>query len=184
MKGRSCALWARDKRDVRDWRERRDECTRVARSAGFARRAGIVKPRVSSRSHSSRFSSSSRINPMSVIRFEELECWQKAKALAVTLYQVSKDGEFGRDFGLRDQIRRAAVSIASNIAEGKERETVSEFIRYLYVAKGSAGEVLTQVIIAEEVGYLDREQSLELRQSVQQLSAMIGALIKTLKGGR
>jgi four helix bundle protein len=121
---------------------------------------------------------------MVAIRFEELECWQKAKALAVTLYQISKDGEFGRDFGLRDQIRRAAVSIASNIAEGKERETISEFIRYLYVAKGSAGEVMTQVIIAEEVGYLDREKSLEIRQSVQQLSAMIGALIKTLKSGR
>ena len=71
-----------------------------------------------------------------------------------------------------------------NIAEGKERETASEFIRYLYVAKGSAGEVMTQVIIAEEVGYLDREKSIELRQSVQQLSAMIGALIKMLKSGR
>ena len=66
-------------------------------------------------------------------------------------------------------------------SEGKERETVSEFIRYLHMAKGSAGEVLTQVIIAEEVGHLDREKSVELRQSVQQLSAMIGALIKTLK---
>lgn len=121
---------------------------------------------------------------MSVIRFEELECWQKAKALAVTLYQISKDGEFGKDFSLRDQIRRAAVSIVSNIAEGKERETVSEFIRYLYMAKGSAGEVMTQVIIAEEIGYLDREKSIELRQSIQQLSAMIGALIKKLKGRR
>ena len=121
---------------------------------------------------------------MSVIRFEELECWQKAKALAVSLYQISKDGELSRDFSLRDQIRRAAVSIASNIAEGKERETVSEFIRYLYMAKGSAGEVMTQVIIAEEVGYLDREKSVELRQSVHQLSAMIGALIKTLKSRR
>lgn len=130
----------------------------------------------------SRVSRSSRVYSMSVIRFEELECWQKAKALAVTLYQISKDGEFGKDFSLRDQIRRAAVSIVSNIAEGKERETVSEFIRYLYMAKGSAGEVMTQVIIAEEIGYLDREKSIELRQSVQQLSAMIGALIKKLKG--
>ena len=121
---------------------------------------------------------------MSVTRFEDLECWQRAKSLAVALYQISNDGKFGRDFGLRDQIRRAAVSVASNIAEGKERETVSEFIRYLYVAKGSAGEVMTQVIIAEEIGYLDREKSLELRQSVRQLSAMIGALIRTLKGGQ
>ncbi len=121
---------------------------------------------------------------MSVTRFEDLECWQRAKSLAVTLYQISKDGEFGRDFGLQDQIRRAGVSVASNIAEGKERETVSEFIRYLYVAKGSSGEVMTQVIIAEEIGSLDREKSLDLRQSVQQLSARIGALIRTLKGGQ
>src|SRR6266852_9073944 len=117
---------------------------------------------------SSRESRPSPTRIMRVIRFEDLECWQRAKSLAVELYAISKDGEFGRDFGLRDQIRRAAVSIASNIAEGKERETVSEFIRYLYMAKGSAGEVMTQVIIAEEVGYLDREKSIELRQSVQQ----------------
>ena len=128
----------------------REKKVRCARCAGGVR---TISP-------PSHFSRSSRIHPMSVIRFEELECWQKAKTLAVTLYQISKDGEFGRDFGLRDQIRRAAISIASNIAEGKERETVSEFIRYLYVAKGSAGEVMTQVIIAEEVGYLDREKSI------------------------
>ena len=96
---------------------------------------------------------------MSVIRFEDLECWQEAKALAVMLYQISKDGELGRDFGLRDQIRRAAVSIASNIAEGKERETIAEFIRYLYMAKGSAGELKTQLLIAQDIGYLDQMSS-------------------------
>ena len=73
---------------------------------------------------------------MSVIRFEELECWQEEKALAVMLYQISIDGELGRDFVLRDQVRKAAVSIASNIAEGKEWETIAEFIRYLYIPKG------------------------------------------------
>jgi four helix bundle protein len=66
---------------------------------------------------------------MAAIRFEELECWQEAKVLAVMLYQISKDGEFGRDLGLRDQIRRAVVSITSNFAEGKERETIAELIR-------------------------------------------------------
>jgi four helix bundle protein len=121
---------------------------------------------------------------MSVIRFEELECWQEAKALAVMLYQISKDGEFNRDYGLRDQIRRAAVSIASNIAEGKERETVSEFIRYLYMAKGSAGELKTQLLIAQDIGYLDQMSSRELQLKIEKVSAMIGALIKTLKGRR
>jgi four helix bundle protein len=84
---------------------------------------------------------------MPVIRFEDLECWQSAKSLAVELYAISNSGEFGKDFGFKDQIRRAAVSIASNIAEGKERETVAEFIRYLYIAKGSAGELKTQLLI-------------------------------------
>lgn len=118
---------------------------------------------------------------MPVIRFEELECWQRAKSLAVELYAISNSGEFGKDFGFKDEIRRAAVSIPSNIAEGKERETIAEFIRYLYIAKGSAGELKTQLLIAQDIGYLDHENSKELTLKVDNVSAMIGALIKTLK---
>jgi four helix bundle protein len=121
---------------------------------------------------------------MGVIRFEDLECWQRAKSLAVELYVISNSGEFGKDFGLRDQIRRAAVSIASNIAEGKERETIAEFIRYLYIAKGSAGELKAQLLIAQDIGYLDQMSSKELQLKIEKVSAMIGALIKTLKGRR
>ena len=120
---------------------------------------------------------------MSVIRFEDLECWKRAKSLAVEVYTISNKGEFGKDFSLKDQVRRAAVSIASNIAEGKERETVAEFIRFLYVAKGSAGELKTQVLIAQDIGYVDQECSSDLRMKVENVSAMIGALIKTLKNG-
>ena len=121
---------------------------------------------------------------MGVIRFEDLECWQKAKSLAVELYVISNSGELGKDFGLRDQIRRAAVSIASNIVEGKERETIAKFIRYLYIAKGSAGELKTQLLIAQDIGYLDQMSSKELRVKIESVSAMIGALIKTLKNGK
>lgn len=121
---------------------------------------------------------------MSVVRFEELECWQKAKSLAVEVYAISNSGEFGKDFGLRDQIRRAAVSIASNIAEGKERETIAEFIRYLYIAKGSAGELKTQLLIAQDIGYLNEIGSKKLRLKIEEVSAMVGALIKTLKSER
>ena len=121
---------------------------------------------------------------MGVIRFEDLECWQRARSLAVELYMISNSGELGKDFGLRDQIRRAAVSIASNIAEGKERETIAEFIRYLYIAKGSAGELKTQLLIAQDIGYLDQMSSKELRLKIESVSAMIGALIKTLKSRR
>ena len=118
---------------------------------------------------------------MSVIRFEDLECWQLAKTLAVELYAISNGGEFGKDFGFKDQIRRAAVSIASNIAEGKERETLGEFVRHLYIAKGSAGELKTQLLIAEDIGYLDQAHAIELKLKVDKVSAMLGALIKTLK---
>ncbi|MDH5668713.1 MAG: four helix bundle protein [Nitrospira sp.] len=121
---------------------------------------------------------------MPVTRFEDLECWKMAKSLAVELYKASNTGEFSKDFGFKDQVRRAAVSIASNIAEGKERETVAEFIRYLYIAKGSAGELRTQLLIAQDIGYLDKESSNDFRTKVEALSAMIGALIKRLKGQR
>ena len=121
---------------------------------------------------------------MSVTRFEDLECWKMAKSLAVELYKITNKGEFAKDFSLRDQVRRAAVSIASNIAEGKERETVAEFIRYLYIAKGSAGELKTQLLIAQDIGYVDKERSDDFRTKIEALSAMIGALIKRLKGKR
>ncbi len=121
---------------------------------------------------------------MAATRFEDLKCWQEATSLAVKIYAASKDGEFGRDFSFRDQLRRAAVSIASNIAEGKERETIAEFIRYLYVAKGSAGELKTQLLIASEIGYLPHECSKELKHRVEKVSALIGGLIKTLKKNR
>jgi four helix bundle protein len=129
----------------------------------------------------SHWSHPSRTRVIRVIRFEDLECWQRAKSLAVELYAVSSSGEFGRDFGFRDQIRRAAVSIASNIAEGKERETIAEFIRYLYIAKGSAGELKTQLLIAQDIGYLNQTSSKELTLRIEKVSAMIGALIKALK---
>ena len=86
---------------------------------------------------------------MKITRFEGLECWQEATSLAIDIYKITSEGDFGKDYGLRDQLRRAAVSIASNIAEGKERETPSEFIRFLYIAKGSTGELKTQLYIAK-----------------------------------
>jgi four helix bundle protein len=88
-------------------------------------------------------------------RFQELECWQEAAALAVEIYTLTSARAFLRDYSLRDQLRKSAVSIASNIAEGKERETVSELVRYLYIAKGSAGELWAQLHIAGKVGYLN-----------------------------
>lgn len=91
-------------------------------------------------------------------RFEELEVWQKARELTNSIYGASLSGSFSKDFGLRDQMRRAAVSIMSNIAEGFESQTQATFIQYLARAKGSAGEVRAQLYIARDQGYVTEEQ--------------------------
>jgi len=90
-------------------------------------------------------------------RFEDLEVWQRSRELANLIYAFSKDGTFSRDFGLRDQIRRAAVSIMSNIAEGFESSTQQTFIKYLGHAKASAGEVRAQLYIVKDQGYISEE---------------------------
>jgi four helix bundle protein len=91
-------------------------------------------------------------------RFEEIEAWKTARELTRLVYALSNQGEFGRDFGLRDQMRRAAVSILSNIAEGFESRTQSLFIDFLGRAKGSAGELRAQAYVALDAGYLDQSQ--------------------------
>lgn len=80
--------------------------------------------------------------------FKNLIVWQKAKELAVEVYRLSGDGMLGKDFGLRDQMRRSAVSIASNLAEGDERGTDKESVRFFHIAKGSLAELRTQIQIA------------------------------------
>lgn len=89
-----------------------------------------------------------------VEKFEDLMCWQKARELTKEIYKTFKDC---RDYGFKDQICRASVSIMSNIAEGFERGTKQEFINYLYIAKGSAGEVRAQLYVALDAGYLNIE---------------------------
>jgi len=89
-------------------------------------------------------------------KFQELKVWQRSKDLSVYLYKITDHGTFSKDYGLRDQIRRAAVSISSNIAEGDELDTNRQSIKFFYMAKGSSAEVLTQAIIALEIGYIDK----------------------------
>ena len=118
---------------------------------------------------------------MKITRFEDLECWQEATLLAIDIYKITSEGDFRKDYGLRDQLRRAAVSIASNIAEGKERETPSEFIRFLYIAKGSTGELKTQLYIAKEVGYLSEGVFQEFNTRAEKIAGMLGNLIKVIR---
>ena len=90
-------------------------------------------------------------------RFEELEVWQRSRELTNLIYSFSSSGVFSRDFALRDQIRRASISIMSNIAEGFESSTQQTFIKYLGYAKASAGEVRTQLYIVKDQGYISEE---------------------------
>jgi len=110
--------------------------------------------------------------------FRELLVWQKSKALAVAIYKCTSHGAFARDFGLRDQIRRAAVSVPSNITEGEERDTNRESIHFLYIAKGSLAELMTQLEIAQEIGYLEQAESHDLVHECAQIGRMLGSLIK------
>jgi len=109
--------------------------------------------------------------------FEKLEVWQKSKDVAVKVCRLMRDW---RDFGLRDQMSRSAVSISSNIAEGAERLSKAEFRQFLGYAKGSAGELRTQLCIAEELGYLGAETAQSLRDELIQISKMIHGLIRSL----
>jgi len=93
-----------------------------------------------------------------IVRFEDIQAWQTARELTRLVYGLSGKGAFSKDFGLRDQIRRAAVSVMSNIAEGFENQTQAQFIRYLGLAKGSAGEVRSQAYVALDLQYIKPEE--------------------------
>jgi len=112
--------------------------------------------------------------------FEEIEAWQKARGLTRGIYAVSSKGPFSKDFGLRDQIRRASVSIMSNIAEGFERGGTREFIQFLSMAQGSSGEVRSQLYIAVDQGYIDKETFEQLYTLASEASRMITGLMKYL----
>ena len=118
---------------------------------------------------------------MQVKNFEDLEIWKAARTLTQGIYQLTKDPKFSKDFALRDQIRRAAVSIMSNIAEGFERAGNQEFLQFLYVAKASCGEVRSQLYVAVDQSYVASKDCEELTKSFRRLSIMISNLIDYLK---
>lgn len=110
--------------------------------------------------------------------FRELQVWQRAKRLAVETYQATGQGAISRDFGLRDQIRRAAVSVCSNIAEGDERRSDKDANRFFFMAKGSLAELISQLEIAGEIKYIDTQYKDRLVQECDEIGRMLGALIK------
>lgn len=110
--------------------------------------------------------------------FEELEVWRRSSRLAVRIYELTRNGF---DKGLKDQMTRAAVSIASNIAEGAERNSEKEFVRFLFIARGSAAELRTQVYIAYKVGLVKKEEQEGLVSELVEISSMLFGLAQSLK---
>lgn len=114
--------------------------------------------------------------------FEEIISWQKARELNIEIYAITNNSiSFSKDFGLRDQIRRASISITSNIAEGFERQTTKEFIRFLYIAKASAGEVRSQIYVAFDINYITEQEFKDLKMKVKEVSKLISGLLKYLQ---
>lgn len=114
---------------------------------------------------------------MAISSFEDSIAWQKSKLLALSVYESFKDS---KDYGFRDQIQRASVSVMNNIAEGFERRSNKEFTQFLYIAKGSCGEVRSMLILAKELNYIDEKRYLELHNLSTETSKIISGLIKSL----
>lgn len=114
---------------------------------------------------------------MKFTRFEDILCWQKAKVLTINIY---KEFSVCKDYGYKDQVQRASVSIMNNIAEGYERNSNKEFRQFLFIAKGSCGEVRSMLYIAKELNYVNNMKFNELFNLCVETSKMLSGLIKTL----
>ena len=114
-------------------------------------------------------------------RFEEIKGWQSGRELCKVIYAVTNKGSFSRDFGLRDQIRRAAVSVVSNIAEGFEGQNNRSFIRYLYIAKASCGEVRSQAYVALDQDYISRQEFGAIYDKATETSRLLAGFIAYLQ---
>lgn len=113
-------------------------------------------------------------------RFEDIVAWQKARVLTREIYLVTASGGFAKDFGLRDQIRRASVSVMANIAEGFERAGRAEFHQFLVVAKASCAEVRSHLYVALDVGYITEEVFYGLSNMTAEVGKIIGGLRRTV----
>lgn len=113
--------------------------------------------------------------------FRDLKIWQESKGLAVLIFKITSSDTFKYDFSLKEQIRKSAVPIASNIAEGYEKNSKKDFIRYLLIAKGSLSELQTQIEIAKEINYLDNETYETVEDLCQKISGMITNFIRYKK---
>src|SRR3989344_353735 len=117
---------------------------------------------------------------MKILRFDDLEIWKISIEIALEIYKLSNKGKFLKDFGLRDQIRRAIVSVSSNIAEGFEMGNNNDLIRFLRIAKGSTGEVRSQLFIALKLNYITNNEFSNIDNKLELVSLKIGKFISYL----
>ena len=110
--------------------------------------------------------------------FKQLKVWKLARELAVAIYQITGDSPFQKDFGLRDQMRRSAISVSSNIAEGDNLDTNRQSIKHFYIARGSVAELQTQLLISYDIGYINDLKLAELENQCEMVSAMLTGLIR------
>ena len=114
-------------------------------------------------------------------KFEDIEAWQMAREITIEIYELTSVGKFSQDYVLRDQIRRAAVSISSNIAEGFERDGNKELINFLSIAKGSCGEVRSQLYLAKDQNYFSDEKFEKTSKKLIRISSAISGFMKYLR---
>lgn len=114
-------------------------------------------------------------------RFEDIQAWQEARVLTKLVYGLTSDGKWAKDYGLKDQVRRACVSIMSNIAECFERRGTAEFHRFLAIAKGSAAEVKSQMYVALDMDYIGEKPFTTAYQLADKAARLIGGLMNYLK---
>ena len=121
---------------------------------------------------------------MKINKFEDLGIWKLALKITKEIYDLTSKREFSKDFGLRDQIRRAIISVSSNIVEGFEKSNNNEFIRFLKISKGSVGETRNQLYIALSVGYITKEEFDKTNNNLEDLAGQVGGFIQYLERKR
>ncbi len=114
---------------------------------------------------------------MQIVKFEDIVAWQKAKILTLQIYHIFNNS---KDYSFKDQIQRASISIMNNIAEGYERKSNKEFIQFLYIAKGSCGEVRSMLYLGRDLKYIDIDEYSKMNELVLEISKMLSGFIKTL----
>lgn len=118
---------------------------------------------------------------MRINQFESLEIWKIALKATKLIYDLTAKKDFSKDFALREQIRRAIISVSSNIVEGFEKRNNNEFVRYLKISKGSVGEARNQLYIALAIGYIDKAEFDKVNEPLLELAAKIGAFLNYLE---